>query len=125
MTVLTGARAGDGAHVQNLNAAASADTIVILMGMAHLREIAQDLIAAGRSAETPAAVIRWGTYEGQQTVVGTLRTIADDAATSGMRPPAVIVIGEVVTLRERLRWFEDGFTSLAGEDLETAVVTAR
>src|SRR6266404_6130274 len=59
VAVLTGAHAGDGAFRQNL-AAVSADTVVILMGMAHVREIATDLIAAGRPIDTPAAVIRWG-----------------------------------------------------------------
>lgn len=119
VVVLTGARARDGALRQNL-AALTAETVVILMGMAHLREIADDLIAAGRSADTPAAVIRWGTYDAQQTVASTLRTIADDSETAGMRPPAVIVIGEVVKLRERLQWFEDSFSGYAEKDLEVA-----
>jgi len=111
VAVLTGATAGAGTLIRNL-ANVSADTLVILMGMAHLREIASELVATGRSIETPAAVIRWGTYEAQQTVTGNLRTIAAEAEKVGMRPPAVIVIGEVVRLRERLRWFED---SIAGQ----------
>ncbi|HXM35467.1 MAG TPA: uroporphyrinogen-III C-methyltransferase [Pyrinomonadaceae bacterium] len=119
VAVLTGARARDGVLAQNL-AALSADTIVILMGVAHLREIADNLIAAGRSSDTPAAVIRWGTYDAQQTVTGTLGTIADDAERAGMRPPAVIVIGEVVKLRERLKWFENSFSGCAEEELEVA-----
>jgi siroheme synthase len=90
------------------------------MGVAHLREIAGDLIKAGRAAETPAAVIRWGTYEGQQSVMATLATIADEAERSGMRAPAVIIVGEVVRLRERLKWFEGSHASSAGEvELET------
>ena len=91
------------------------------MGVAHLREIADDLMRAGRSGETPAAVIRWGTYDAQQTVTGTLRTIANDAQGVGMRSPAVIVVGEVVTLRERLKWFENGFNDYALENLSVAV----
>jgi uroporphyrin-III C-methyltransferase len=121
VAVLTGARAGDGSLTRSLIANSSADTIVILMGVAHLREIADDLMRAGRSGETPAAVIRWGTYDAQQTVTGTLRTIANDAQGVGMRSPAVIVIGEVVTLRERLKWFENGVNDYALENLSVAV----
>ena len=98
--------------------AASVDTIVILMGAAHLRQIAGDLMAAGRSPETPAGVIRWGTYEGQQTVTGTLGTIALDAERVSMRAPAVIIVGEVVRLRERLNWFEQSLASIKDEELE-------
>jgi siroheme synthase len=79
------------------------------LGVTNLRLIADDLIACGRDPETPAAIIRWGTYETQQTVTGTLQTIADDAEEEGMRPPGVIIIGEVVRLRERLKWFERDF----------------
>ncbi len=124
VAVLTGSRSGDGALSRTLAAHSSTDTIVILMGVTHLREIASDLIAAGRSGETPAAVIRWGTYEAQQTVTGTLRTIADRAEGSGMRAPAVIVIGEVVALHERLQWFESSFRGYAFEDLGLAVTAA-
>jgi uroporphyrin-III C-methyltransferase len=118
VAVFTGSRAGD--RATPFNAHLRADTIVILMGVTHLREIVADLMAAGRSTETPAAVIRWGTYEGQLTVTGTLGKIADDALNAGMRPPAVIVIGEVVKLRERLKWFERGSKSINEEELETA-----
>jgi len=68
VTVLTGARANDGEFKRNVLLSSPADTPVILMGVKHLREIAGDLVAAGRSLDTPVAVIRWGTCEGQQTV---------------------------------------------------------
>ena len=107
MAVLTGAHSGDGAcNRRGLLAVARADTIVILMGVAHLREIAADLIASGRNPRTPAAVVRWGTYDSQQTVTGALDSIVDKVQQAGLRAPAVIVIGEVVRLRERLNWFE-------------------
>jgi uroporphyrin-III C-methyltransferase len=107
VTVLTGARQGQGERASDLLAnTAAADTLVILMGVAHLREITTDLLKAGRAGETPAAVIRWGTYEGQQIVLGTLQTIADEAERALLRAPAVIIVGEVVRLRERLKWFE-------------------
>lgn len=122
VTVLTGAHAGDDEGARDL-ATPLAATIVVLMGMTHLREIASDLIAAGRSADTPAAVIRWGTYDGQQTITGSLRTIADEADRAGMRPPAVIVIGEVVKLRERLKWFENSVVGSA-EHVRATVIHA-
>jgi uroporphyrin-III C-methyltransferase len=107
VAILTGASAGD---VDDVSAALAdlsrAETIVVLMGVANLRVIADDLIASGRDPETPAAIIRWGTYETQQTITGRLQSIADQADASGMRPPGVIIIGEVVRLRERLRWFD-------------------
>ena len=106
VAVLTGTRADEGPRAGALAAPAAADTVVVLMGMSRLGEIAEELIAAGRSPETPAAVVRWGTYEGQQTATGTLRTIKDEAERAGARAPAVIVVGEVVALRERLKWFE-------------------
>ena len=80
--------------------ATAVDTLVILMGMGALARIAARLLAAGREAGTPAAVIRRGTMEAQEVVVGTLGDIADRAA--HLRAPAVIVIGEVVTVRSLL-----------------------
>ena len=114
VTVLTGARANDG----NLLLSSAADTLVILMGVKHLREIVRDLVAAGRSLETPVAVIRWGSYEGQQTICGTIDSIADAAEQAEMRAPAVIVVGEVVKLRERLQWFEGVVKNSMWEELE-------
>jgi uroporphyrin-III C-methyltransferase len=125
VAVLTGAQVGDGKpEYAALRSLASADTIVVLMGVAHLHEIADDLITSGRSPETPAAVIRWGTYEGQQTVIGTLRTIAGEAERARMRAPAVIIIGEVVRLRERLNWFEQTLEGIKDEELEAALAIA-
>ena len=114
VTILTGARANDG----NLLLSSAADTLVILMGVRHLREIVRDLVAAGRSRETPVAVIRWGSYEGQQTISGTIDSIADAAEQAEMRAPAVIVVGEVVKLRERLQWFEGVVKNSMWEELE-------
>jgi uroporphyrin-III C-methyltransferase len=122
VTVLTGVRADDGDFKRSLLSSSPAETLVILMGVKHLRQIAGDLVAAGRSRETPVAVIRWGSYEGQQTVCGTLDSIAGLAEQAEMRAPAVIVIGEVVKLRERLQWFEGTMKSSLWEDFELAEV---
>jgi len=123
VTVITGARGGDGKFESSAQAA-SADTVVVLMGVAHLREIANDMVNAGRSVETPAAVVRWGTYNGQQTVTGTLGSIADEAERAGLRAPAVIIIGEVVRLRERLNWFEQNPGVIDEEELEATLAVA-
>ena len=83
----------------------SADTIVVYMGMHKLQEISRRLIEGGRSPETPAAAIRWGTLSSQEAVVGTLGTIADDVAAAGLKSPAVVVVGDVVRLGTHLQWF--------------------
>ena len=125
VAVITGARGGDGAYESGaIDHLASADTLVVLMGVTHLREIANDLVNSGRSVETPVAVIRWGTYNGQQTVTGTLGTIALEAERAGMRAPAVIIIGEVVRLRERLNWFEQNLGLVEEEELEATLAVA-
>jgi uroporphyrinogen III methyltransferase/synthase len=81
-------------------------TLVFFMGVKNLTYIAERLLHYGMSPETPAALVRWGTTPRQQTVTGALATIADIAAAAGMAPPALIVIGEVVRLREKMKWFE-------------------
>jgi len=77
-------------------------TLVLLMGVAHLEEISAELIKRGRDAATPVAVIRDGTLPGQQVLTSTLGAVAEEAARAGIRPPAVVVVGEVVRLRELL-----------------------
>ena len=125
VAVVTGARSGDGAYEAGGFAhLAAADTVVVLMGLAHLREIANDMMHAGRASETPAAVIRWGTYKQQQSVMGTLASIADEVERAGLSAPAVIIIGEVVRLRERLNWFESGPDVVDEEKFEATLAVA-
>ncbi len=76
-------------------------TIVILMGVARIGRIAERLMAAGRSPDTPAAAVRWGTRPEQHTIRATLGTIADQP----LEAPSVIVVGDVAAVD--LRWFED------------------
>jgi uroporphyrinogen III methyltransferase/synthase len=83
------------------------DTLVILMGMGNLAPIVAELIRNGRPASTPVAVISQGTSPQQRTIMGTLKDIADRANEEGIAAPAVIVVGEVVKLREHLRWFDN------------------
>jgi len=87
---------------QNWEALARVETLVILMGLARLPEIAAHLLLHGRPAETPVAVIEQGTLPGERVVTGTLGTIAGQASRAGLRSPATIVVGEVVRIRERL-----------------------
>ena len=82
-------------------------TLVLYMGVGRLATIARGLIAAGRPADEPAAVVERGTLPGQRTVLATLATIADRAAEEGIKPPAVTVVGAVAAERERLAWLED------------------
>ena len=81
-------------------------TRVILMGVERIGKIADELMKHGLADETPVAMVRWGTRAQQQTITGTLATIADVAAKADFQPPAVTVIGEVARLREKLNWFE-------------------
>ena len=83
-----------------------ADTIVVLMGIANAEALRDQLVAAGRSTDTPAAVIEWGTCARQRVVVGTIATLPDVIARAGVQAPAVIVIGETVRLRPVLDWVE-------------------
>jgi uroporphyrinogen III methyltransferase / synthase len=84
----------------------ASETIVLFMGLVNFPAIARELIKHGRPAETPAMAVRWATRPDQQTVTGTLADLAGRIEKAGMKPPATIVIGEVVALRERFNWFE-------------------
>ncbi|MEO5379040.1 MAG: uroporphyrinogen-III C-methyltransferase [Magnetococcus sp. DMHC-6] len=81
--------------------------VVLYMAMQNLELVVARLMAAGRSADTPVAVIRWATTPRQQTLVTTLGTIMADVHALGVLPPAVIVIGDVVRFRATLAWFPD------------------
>jgi uroporphyrinogen III methyltransferase/synthase len=87
--------------------AAFPGTLVVYMGVRRLASIAEQLIAGGRAAEQPAAVIERGTFDDQRVVTATLASIAASATERGIRAPAIAVFGDVVALRERLRWFEE------------------
>jgi uroporphyrinogen III methyltransferase / synthase len=87
--------------------ARSVDTLVVMMGLKSLPRIARELIAHGRPAATPVALVRWGTTDVQETITGTLGDIGARAARARLEPPVVVVIGDVVALRARLQWFDD------------------
>jgi len=81
-------------------------TLVFFMGSQNLSHIINKLIENGRDLKTPVALIRWGTRADQKTIVGNLRNIIDKAKDGGFGPPGIIVVGDVVNLRERLSWIE-------------------
>ncbi len=81
-------------------------TKVFLMGIERLRDIAAQLVANGAEPQTPVALVRWGTTARQETLAGTLATIADLAQKAHFKPPAVTIVGDVVNLRSDLNWFE-------------------
>lgn len=85
---------------------AQVETIVLYMGMHRLAENCAALIAAGRSAATPAAIIQWGTLPHQKVVTATLADLPAQAAAAGLGAPAITVIGEVVRYRDEIRWFD-------------------
>jgi uroporphyrinogen III methyltransferase/synthase len=86
--------------------ATAVDTLVVLMAGRALPRIVEDLLAHGRSPDTPAALIRWGTTDAQQVIVGTLGDIAARARAARLEPPVVVVVGDVVALRGQLCWFD-------------------
>jgi uroporphyrinogen III methyltransferase/synthase len=87
--------------------ATGAGTLVVLMAWESLPHIVEALMSQGMPGSTPVALIRWGTEPYQVTVVGTLADIVEKGKEAGLEPPVVAVIGEVVRLRERLRWFDN------------------
>jgi uroporphyrinogen III methyltransferase/synthase len=117
--VVTGHEDSDkgGPFVDWARLALAVDTIVVLMGVKSLPRIVAELVVHGRSPATPVALIRWGTTDAQETVIGTLVDIVARAARARLEPPVLAVIGPVVRLRERLEWFET-----RGQSLEAALV---
>jgi uroporphyrinogen III methyltransferase/synthase len=81
-------------------------TLVFLMAVKNVDIITRKLIEHGRPPDTPVAVVRWGTRPDQKTIVGTLESIPAIVREKHIKPPAVMVVGEVVKLRETLQWYE-------------------
>jgi uroporphyrinogen III methyltransferase / synthase len=82
-------------------------TLVFFMGVKNLPNITGQLLHSGMPADTPVALVRWGTTPSQQTVTGTLETIQAIAESAAIRPPSLIVVGDVVSLRDSMKWFEN------------------
>ena len=105
--IVTGHRAGDSGRPVNWGKlAAGVDTIVILMGMESLEAIVKKLMEDGLDPEKPVAIIERGTTKMQRSFIAKLNTIVDEAKKNDVKPPAVIVIGEVAELGRKLAWFK-------------------
>ena len=96
-----------GGHIDFETLARFPGTLLFLMGVTHIGQVAEQLITHGKPPELPVAVIRWGTTPRQQTLTATLGTVADEVERVGLRPPAVTVVGDVAALTPALRWRED------------------
>jgi uroporphyrinogen III methyltransferase/synthase len=81
-------------------------TIVVYMGIKNLQSITEKIIKYGRDPQTPVAVVRWASTSEQRTVVGNLANIAEVVRKNDIKPPSLVVIGEVVNLRDTINWYE-------------------
>ncbi len=86
--------------------AKSRGTLAFYMGVANMQRICTNLIECGLNRQTPAVAIQWATTAKQRVVTGTVETLPESCKEANLRPPAMVIIGEVVRLRERLRWFQ-------------------
>ncbi|KJS22541.1 MAG: HemD protein [Clostridiaceae bacterium BRH_c20a] len=82
-------------------------TLIFLMGVGNLPKIVEQLVKNGKTKNTPVALIRWGTRPEQQVVTGTLNNIVEEVTRAGLESPAIIIVGDVVKLRNKLKWFEN------------------
>ncbi len=108
-TFVTGSESPDkpGSPVDWSALARTRGSVVVMMGWRALRSVIDRLAAEGMPADTPAALVEWGTTPRQRTVVGTLSDVLDRASAEGLGPPVTAIFGQVARLRERLRWFDD------------------
>ena len=107
VAIITGHRAGDAEKVIDwVKIANAVDTMVILMGVESLEGIAAKLLKGGISPQKPVAMVESGTYPKQRTLIATLGTVVKEAEEKQIKPPSVIVIGEVANLGRKLAWFK-------------------
>ena len=105
-TLVTGHTEANDPEPLDFDVLARMETIAFYMGMQNLAANCERLIEAGLDVRTPAAVIHWATRPEQRTIVGTVGDIAARVASEEIQPPAMILIGQVVRLRESIEWFE-------------------
>ncbi len=111
VAIITGHRAGDAEKpIDWVRIANAVDTMVILMGVESLEGIVGKLLEGGISVDKPVAMVESGTYPKQRALISTLGKIIKDAKSKQIKPPSVIVIGEVATLGRKLAWFKKPLT---------------
>ncbi len=96
----------EGSSIDWSKLATGVGTLVFLMAVKNIELLTKKLIEHGRPPDTPVAIIRWGTRPEQKTLTGTLKDIAATVREKDIKPPAVMVVGDVVRLRETLKWYE-------------------
>ncbi|MDR1992484.1 MAG: uroporphyrinogen-III C-methyltransferase [Nitrososphaerota archaeon] len=107
VAIITGHRAGDAEKPINwIKIAHAVDTVVILMGVESLRGIVEKLLSGGIDPQKPVAMVESGTLPQQRTLIATLGTILKEAQDHDLKPPSVIVIGDVAKLGRKLSWFK-------------------
>jgi uroporphyrinogen III methyltransferase/synthase len=107
-TVVTGHKASEKGepHIAWDKLSAGTDTLVVLMGIGNLTYVVDQLIKNNKPPSTPVAVVTEGTTPRQRCVVGTLQDIVEKVKSENLKPPSVVVVGDVVQLRKYLRWFD-------------------
>ena len=103
VAIVTGHNSDQNHDCVDWAALSKVDTLIVLMGVHNVSHIAQALITAGRPSDTPAAMVQMAFWPGQQIVVGTLATIAEDVRRAHVEAPATLVVGEVVRLHRKLK----------------------
>jgi len=107
VAIITGHRAGDAERVIDwAKIAGAVDTMVILMGVESLEAIVSKLLEGGVRPDKPVAIVESGTYPQQRTLISTLKVVVAEAKAKQIKPPSVIVIGEVANLGRKLAWFK-------------------
>jgi len=107
VAIITGHRAGDAEKpVDWVKIANAVDTMVILMGVESLEGIVAKLLKGGISPERSVAMVESGTLPQQRTIIATLGTILSESQKNNLKPPSVIIIGEVTKLGRKLAWFK-------------------
>ncbi|WP_209123188.1 uroporphyrinogen-III C-methyltransferase [Alkalihalobacillus sp. BA299] len=91
------------------------DTIAFYMGVSNITHISTQLMKHGRAPKTPVVLIQWGTYGRQKTLEGTLETISQEVEKTNFQNPAITLVGDIVTLRKKIKWFEE--KPLLGEQI--------
>ncbi|EGQ25230.1 multifunctional enzyme siroheme synthase CysG [Sporosarcina newyorkensis 2681] len=100
-------RAEKGKDFLNWSALAQIDTVAFYMSVGNVDHITKSLIKNGKSETTPVAVIEWGTTENQRTITGNLATIAQEIQAHQISNPSMILVGDVVKVREEISWFKE------------------
>jgi len=107
VAIVTGHKAENAERTVNwAEIAGAVDTIIILMGVSELDSIVNQLVEGGLNPDTPVGLIECGTLKQQRSVTGKIGTIAKEAEKKNVKPPSVIIIGEVVNLGRKLAWFK-------------------